>query len=73
MGRIFGKEVEMARKITPTAEVLILFAVFMVGTSTSTLLALYYPDSPSYGYVGVLTVALLLVATFFLARRKKAT
>lgn len=60
------------RKATPT-EVLVLLAVFVVGTSTSTLLALYYPDSLSYVYAGVLTVALILVATFFMARRKKAT
>jgi hypothetical protein len=59
------------RKTTPS-EALVLFIVFMAGTSTSTLLAWYYPDSPAYNYAGAFTVALILVLGFFMARKKNA-
>ena len=58
-------------KATPT-QLLILLAIFVVGTTTSTLLAWHSPDSNSQAYVGIVTVAALLVATFLL-NRKKAT
>jgi hypothetical protein len=62
------------QKVTPV-EMLILFVVFMAGTSAMTAVSWYYPDSPEYITYGilVLTIALLFMVAFFVARRKKAT
>ena len=58
------------RKALPS-EILVPFVVCMAGCSAMTLIASYYPDSDGYIYVCVLTVALQIVAAFFIDRAKK--
>jgi hypothetical protein len=57
------------RKVTRT-EILVPFAVCMAGGVAMTLVASYYPDSNGYTYVFALTIALLLITAFFMARKK---
>jgi hypothetical protein len=59
------------RRTTPT-ETVILVVVCMAGVSATTIIALYYPDSNGDTYVGLLTVALLIVTGVFMMVRKKA-
>jgi quinol-cytochrome oxidoreductase complex cytochrome b subunit len=56
-------------KATPT-ELLFLLIIFVVGITASTLWAAYDPDSNGYVYVAIVSVASILVATFFMARKK---
>jgi len=57
------------RRMTPT-ETVVSFVLFMLSIAVTTLLAAYYPDSNSYLYVSAFMVVFLLVAAFFMARRK---
>jgi len=56
-------------KATPT-QLLFLLIIFVIGITVSTLWAAYDPDSNGYVCAGIVPVALILVATFFMARKK---
>ena len=52
------------------SEALVALGMCLVGTCVATLLAWHYPDSNGYIYVSGLTIALLIVAGFFMTRTK---